>query len=228
LKKFAYFFIFLNFSTLFTWLYSFQASMYMWRFTWRLHFEALKKEVEKLRTELSMLFLERDDLIYQECKNIDMAYMLAVGALEYKAFELDCMIRRQKRKSELIQAKKNRQEKISVTQINNALDVEFAEYQAMLNEQVEKMNAALERSHGTLLSEEESRELKKLYRAIVKVLHPDLHPDLSDAQAQLFLNAVEAYEHGDLNGLRIISTMVVDPVIPGTVWQHWWKKKSGC
>ena len=41
-----------------------------------------------------------------------------------------------------------------------------------------------------------------------------MHPDLSDAQAQLFLNAVEAYEHGDLNGLRIISTMVVDPVIP--------------
>lgn len=45
-------------------------------------FEVLKKEVEKLRTELSMLFLERDDLLYQECKNIEMAYMLAIVALE--------------------------------------------------------------------------------------------------------------------------------------------------
>lgn len=29
-----------------------------------------------------MLFLERDNLLYQECKNIQIAYMLAVGALE--------------------------------------------------------------------------------------------------------------------------------------------------
>ena len=32
-------------------------------------FEALKSEVEKLRTEMSMLFLERDSLVYHECKN---------------------------------------------------------------------------------------------------------------------------------------------------------------
>ena len=177
-------------------------------------FEALKKEVEKLRTELSMLFLERDDLLYQECKNIEMAYMLAVGGLEYKAFEIECQIRRQKRKVELIQAKKNRQEKVLISQIDKVLDVEFAEYQARLNEQVEKMNAALERSHGKMMTDEETRELKKLYRAIVKALHPDLHSDLTEAQTQLFLNAVDAYEHGDLNGLRIIDAMVADPALP--------------
>lgn len=177
-------------------------------------FEALKKEVEKLRTELSMLFLERDDLLYQECKNIEMAYMFAIGGLEYKVFEIECKIRRQKRKVELIQAKKNRQEKILLSQIDDILDAEFAEYQAKLNEQVEKMNAALERSHGEILTDEEASELKKLYRGIVKVLHPDLHPDLTEAQTQLFLNAIDAYEHGDLNSLRIIEAMVGDPVIP--------------
>ena len=174
-------------------------------------FESLKTDVDKLRTELSMLVLERDTLLYQECKNIEMAYMLSVGALEYKAYEIECAILRLKRKIELIQAKKNRQEKIILSQIEASLDEEFAEYQEKLNERVEKMNAALERSHGQLLTKKESHELKKLYHAIVKALHPDLHPDLNDAKIQLFHNAVEAYKHGDLNRLRIIDAMVSDP-----------------
>jgi hypothetical protein len=177
-------------------------------------FEKLKAEVEKLRTELSMLVLERDDLIYQECKNIEMAYMLSVGSLEYKAYEIECAILRLKRKVELIQAKKNRQEKIILPYIESILDSEFAEYQSKLNEQVEQMNTALERSKGKMLNEAESRELKKLYRVIVKSLHPDMNPDLPDAKIQLFMNAISAYECGDLNGLRIISEMVSESVLP--------------
>lgn len=177
-------------------------------------FDKLKVEVEKLRTELSMLVLERDELLYVECRNIEMAYMLAIGGLEYKAYEIECMIARFKRKVEMIQAKKNRQEKVVPSTIEEVLDAEFAQYQAKLNEQVDKMNAALERSHGTPLSKEETSELKKLYRVIVKALHPDLHPDLGDAKIQLFYNAVTAYANADLNGLRIISAMVIEPMLP--------------
>ena len=176
--------------------------------------EKLKADVEKLRTELSMLVLERDELLYQECKNIEMAYMLSVGKLEYKVYEIECAILRLKRKAELIQAKKNRQEKITLSNIDEALDFEFAEYQAKLEEQIGRMIAALERSHGKILTDEETREMKRLYRSIVKSLHPDLHPDLSEARIRLFHNAVEAYERGDLDGLRIISEMVVAPEPP--------------
>ena len=174
-------------------------------------FERLKSEVEKLRTELSMLVLERDELLLVECKNIETAYMLSIGALEYKAYEIECAVLRMKRKAELIQAKKNRQEKVVLSKIEELLDIAFAEYQAKLNERIEKMNAAIERSHGRLLSDEETRELKSLYRAVVKALHPDLHPDSSDAKMQLFQNAVTAYGNGDLDGLRIIAAMVAEP-----------------
>jgi len=176
-------------------------------------FEKLKADVEKLRIELSMLVLERDELLYQECKNIEMKYMLSVGALEYKAYEIECVVLRLKRKIELLQAIINRQEKVILSEIEYVLDFEFAEYQEKLREQIDKVNAAMERGRGRPLTEEETRELKKLYRAIVKALHPDLHPDLDDGKIRLFHNAVKAYEYGDLNGLKMIDAMVSEPVI---------------
>lgn len=176
-------------------------------------FVTLKQDVEKLRTEISMLLLERDELRLVICKNIETAYMLALGSSEYKAFELQCKVLRLRRKIDLIQAKKNRQEKIVLSAIEETLDEEFAEYQRQLDEQINKMNKALDHSKGTPLTEEETKEIKKIYRNIVKALHPDLHPEVTPAQVQLFQNAVEAYEHGDLNSLRIISTMVAEPLV---------------
>lgn len=78
-------------------------------------FEKLKSEVEKLRTELSMLLLERDELQFVICKNIETKYMLELGSIEYKAYEAQCAALRLKRKIGLIQAKKNRQEKIIIS-----------------------------------------------------------------------------------------------------------------
>lgn len=180
-------------------------------------FAKLQADVAKIRIELSMLVLERDDLIFQECKNIEMAYMLSVGALEYKVYEAECAALRLKRKVELIQERQNRQEKVILSKIEDTLEREFAEYQAKLDKQIDKMNAALDRNrHGEPLTDAESREMKQLYRTIIKVLHPDLNPDLSAAQIQLFHRAVEAYEHGALNDLRIISAMVSEPATPVT------------
>ena len=55
-------------------------------------FQKLKEEIEKLRTELSMLVLERDELRFVVCKNIEMEYMMKVGGLEYQAYEAECAL----------------------------------------------------------------------------------------------------------------------------------------
>lgn len=173
-------------------------------------FEELKKEVEKMRTELSMLLIERDELQFVICRNIETEYMLKLGAIEYKAYEAQCAALRLKRKIELIQAKKNRQEKVIIPDIEETLDDEFTQYQRQLNEQIEKMNNALKWSKAEHLSEEDSKELKKIYRKIVKVLHPDINTDVTQAQTELFANAVAAYKNGDLGTLRIINEMLGD------------------
>ena len=177
-------------------------------------FEKLKNEVEKMRTELSMLLFERDELQFVICKNIETGYMLKLGSIEYRAYEAQCLSLRLKRKIELIQAKKNRQEKVIISVIEEVLDNEFAEYQRQLDEQITKMNAALKRSKAEILTDEENKELKKLYRKIVKALHPDINPDVSEAQVNLFDNAVQAYKNGDLNTLRIIGEMVGNSPLP--------------
>lgn len=177
-------------------------------------FEKLKSEVEKMRTELSMLLLERDELQFVICKNIETEYMLKLGSIEYKAYETQCAALRLKRKIELIQAKKNRLEKVIISAIEETLDNEFAKYQKQLDEQIDKMNDALKRSKAEVLSDEDNKELKKLYRKIVKALHPDINPDVSEAQVQLFDNAVSAYKNGDLGTLRIIGEMVGNNPLP--------------
>lgn len=177
-------------------------------------FEKLKNEVERMRNELSMLLLERDELQFVICKNIETEYMLKLGSIEYRAYEAQCLSLRLKRKIELIQAKKNRQEKVIISAIEETLDIEFAEYQKRLDEQINKMNDALKRSKAEVLTDEDNKELKKLYRKIVKALHPDINPDVTQAQVQLFDNAVSAYKNGDLGTLRIIGEMVGNNPLP--------------
>jgi len=176
-------------------------------------FQRLKEEVDKLRAELSMLILERDELRLVECRNIEMIYMLKLGNLEYRAFETQCIYLRLKRKVELIQAKKNRQEKIVLTQIEDILDAEFAEFKRKLDEQISRMNDAIKRSQCDVLSDQEAKELKKIYHEIIKALHPDLNPNLTPSQLDLFNNAVNAYENGDLDTLRVIHVMISKPIL---------------
>ena len=177
-------------------------------------YEELKKEVDKLRAELSMLIYEYDELRFVECKNIEMVYMLSLGSIEYKAYEAECTYLRLKRKLELIQAKKNRQEPIVVSEIEEALDEEFDEYQKKLDEHISKMNDALDRGKFEQLSDEETKELKSIYHKVVKELHPDLNPEESQAKIELFEKAVEAYRNGDLFSLRLIHEMACESVLP--------------
>ena len=72
----------------------------------------------------------------------------------------------------------------------------------------------MKRSKAEVLTVEENKELKKLYRKIVKALHPDINPDVSETQVNLFDNAVQAYKSGDLNTLRIIGEMVGNSPLP--------------
>ncbi len=171
---------------------------------------SIKHQIKRLKLELSMLIEEKDELVFVICKNIETQYMLKLGHLEHKAYRLQCKYLKLKRKIELIQARKNRQEKIDIENIEEILRKEFEEYQKEIDEKLKKVNEALERSNAKVLSKEDERELKSTYRQIVKVLHPDINPDATETQIDLFRKAVFSYENGDLQTLRIIHSLTQD------------------
>ena len=177
-------------------------------------FDKLQIEVERMRTELSMLLLERDELQFVICRNIETQYMLKIGDIEYRVYEAQCAVLRLKRKLELIQSKQNRQEKIDIAEIENMLNKEFSDYQKKLDEQIEKMNEALRWNEATALSDNEEKKLKMLYHKLVKILHPDMNPQATDAQVELFEHALMAYQNGDLETMRLIDAMVGNGLQP--------------
>ncbi len=171
-------------------------------------FKAFEEEVEQLRKDLTEIVVQRDELQFVICKNIETQYMLEIGAFEYKAYQTYCDYLRLRRKATLIQARKNRDERVHLEEIEKQLDREFEDYQQKLNKQLDIMNAALKRSQMEALSQRESEELKDLYRKIVKGLHPDLHPGQTRQMIELFNRAVIAYETGDLGNMRIIYELI--------------------
>lgn len=167
-----------------------------------------RERIQELKKTLESLVFERDNLKFVVCENIKTAYMLSFGSLEYRLYKAYCKYLRLKRKRDMIQAKKNRQEKIKMEVIDKKLDEEFADYKKKLDEKVYEINHALERSKAELLSEEDTKLLKKLYKNIVKRLHPDINPLITDGEKELFFTATEAYKDGDLASLQIIYDIV--------------------
>ena len=169
----------------------------------------LKEKIRSLRRELEDLYPEKEHLVGVVCENIQRDYTLVFGSLEYKLYEAYCEYLRLRRKRDLIQAKVNRGEEPDMEAIESRLDEEFREYKRRLEEQMEEINEAIEKSKLKLLPEEEQKELKTLYKAIVKRLHPDLNPSITEGEKELFYNATEGYKKGDLNTLRIIYDLTV-------------------
>ncbi|MGI6721866.1 MAG: hypothetical protein ACOX4I_04865 [Anaerovoracaceae bacterium] len=173
-------------------------------------FDSLKKEVEQLHNKVVKLVLRRDDIKFVECKNIEMKYMMTIGVVENRYMQLQGAERRLARKIELMQAMINRQEKISMPLIEQILNKEFSEFEYVMSAHVSMLDEAMMRNNSESLSAEEVSELKSSYRKIVKALHPDLHPEVTEAQLRMFRLAVEAYEKGDMQTMRTIKEAIVD------------------
>ncbi len=166
----------------------------------------LRDENSLLREEVVHLLTEAHDLIHTIKPNLLALYQTKIGVWELKQFRLQCQAARLKRKVELIQACLNQGCWPDLAAIEAQLEEEFRAWENKLRLEAERIAAAEERLQH-LLSPEDDHELKKLYYRLVKKLHPDLNPELTEDQRRLWLRVQDAYELGDLDELRALAVL---------------------
>ena len=229
----------------------------------------LRAELRALRELLTSLILERDRLLNVEKRDLEAAYMLALGKLETEAYLAEYDMRLRQRRLELMQAMRNRRRQIDAAEVDEQLRAAREEFQKLLEELVRKAAEAEahrreqekkqaekarkkakkqaesqrqiqkpdardggrgdgktdsqdaktasdgkgtehteESGNSVSEDEDEDRKLKRLYRRIVKAMHPDLHPDQDEATKELFKKAILAYKEGRLRELEEIAAIL--------------------
>lgn len=166
-------------------------------------FERLSEECELLKEELAALFAEWEHLTTTVIPNIEADYVVKLGTLQHELLQIQIGIQRTKREIDIIQAALNRGETVNEQRVQQQLDCEFAEWKAKLDAQVKNIKDA-ELRLSSLMSLEDSAELRKLYRLLAKKLHPDVNPDQSQDAQNLWLQVQSAYEMADLKQLQAL------------------------
>ena len=174
----------------------------------------LQEDVSALEKELGKVILEQDEMLNAIKPNLAAEYQQTIGYKELECLEDEIAARRIKRQIELIQAAVNRQETIAIEKVEKQLDDEFREWYEKIDKQYQKVKEAQSRIEG-LMSDEENEEFKKLYRQLVFKLHPDLNPQQSKDEKNLWNRVQLAYQGGDLEEMR--SLMIILEAQDGTV-----------
>ncbi len=168
--------------------------------------QRLVDENSLLREELVRLLTEVDDLVQLVKPNLLAFYQAKVGLWELRALQAHFETARLKRKIELVQACLNRSQRPDIIAIDTQLEQDFVSWQEKLKESQKRIEAAEARIKH-LLPSAEDRELKKLYYAIAKRLHPDANPNLTDDDKRLWQRVQSAYLAGDLTELRALTLL---------------------
>ena len=158
--------------------------------------------------EIESALLEIDYINLQANPKILIDYAVKIGSFETQLYEIQLRARREKHKLELMRAKANAGEQIDVATIEATLDMKFELWEKQCKAKIEAQLAAIEKKQASKpLSPEESKELSKLHKTLIKRLHPDINPDCTEQQKKQFFLAQTAYENGDIESLRALAAI---------------------
>ena len=169
--------------------------------------EELRHALREVRADILDIVTAIEDIRLQQFPQIYNDYAIKIGCWEKELLEAEVAARRSKRRYALMQAQVNQGNAPQYENIETQLDEEFADW----TERAEEAQAAYEQALAWHLARvpmapADTEELHKLYRTLMKRLHPDVHVGEDEKRAEYFALAQNAYRDGDLKVLRSLET----------------------
>ena len=152
------------------------------------------------------LLLKRDD-VKKKAFQYGMEYNRTFGELILKVFEKKIEGIRKKKTLEYCQTFKNHGKNVDMAGLQTYLERQLAEYEKRLKDMVEENEAA--KSTGTV-TEAELLQIKRIYRRMVKKIHPDINPltNTNEEMKGLWQRLVIAYECNELKELKETEVLI--------------------
>ncbi|MBQ2103627.1 MAG: hypothetical protein II478_00460 [Bacteroidales bacterium] len=169
---------------------------------------ALQAQLKELQEKSARLFAKAEYMQFEERPMLNSLYEASVGILLREEFKLLIQIKLTQLEINLTQAYINHNAPIDHRRISEQVKAAQQDYQAKIEQKEAELKKAEDFLNAPCLSQQETTELRDLYRTIAKALHPDLHPDQGREECDLFIKAASAYRVGDLQTLRQIALLI--------------------
>ncbi len=174
--------------------------------------EELLSRFDILRTEYIKLLNDRDVLLNWGKPQLEALYATRIGVYQVEQLQLELRIKALKRKIEMVRSAIVRNLPLDINAIERQVAAELAEAELLIMEQV----VAVESGKALLTnleSPQRSSELRQVFRQLAKQLHPDVNPNLTFEQQNIWQMVTDAYNIGDLEKLKALQIVYEKEII---------------
>lgn len=168
----------------------------------------LTEPIDALVREISSVVAELHELMHVVAPGILHRYQLLLGIFELSALRAEVEYRRMRRVVEMVRAEQARGKLPDLSAIEVALGNELLAWQQQVQNAASRIEDALAWQASPRMTDEDYAELVRLYRQLVRQLHPDITRDESPERMQLWHRVQQAFRARDLEGLRDLQTIV--------------------
>lgn len=158
-------------------------------------------EVNDLKDQIANLIVERDMLNYYVCRDMEVKYMLKIGALEYKLIVAGNNYEKAVRKLEIIGERMAKKMPLNMTTIERKIKSEFKdknEFEASMSEDID---FAIEMTSMDYFDDDILDEMNVAYLKLQKLYNPVFELSESDEKEKMYKKIESYYKKGNCKKL---------------------------